>query len=182
MYFMFLHKSRIFLPFCLLLEGSCSGMCYRVVSTWTAKPYSLQPTAYSLLKTGSRVKKNLKAHCHALLFFRVYKVKAKAVPLHATKALGWRGGSYYSLFRLCQGSNLFRPVVQPVARHYIDWATQHTSKERRLLINLCFHAVCIGGKISTLKNLKENVVLIDLTGLDICVNTLSYFALGEGGM
>jgi hypothetical protein len=26
-------------------------------------------------------------------------------------------------FRLCQGSNFQRPVVQPVARHYTDWAT-----------------------------------------------------------
>jgi hypothetical protein len=25
---------------------------------------------------------------------------------------------------LCQGSNLDRPVVQPVARHYTDWATR----------------------------------------------------------
>jgi hypothetical protein len=29
-------------------------------------------------------------------------------------------------FRLCQASNLDRPVVQPVARHYTDWATQLT--------------------------------------------------------
>jgi hypothetical protein len=27
-------------------------------------------------------------------------------------------------FRLCRGSNLDRPVVQPVARHYTDWATR----------------------------------------------------------
>jgi hypothetical protein len=26
-------------------------------------------------------------------------------------------------FRLCQGSNVYRPVIQPVARHYTDWAT-----------------------------------------------------------
>jgi hypothetical protein len=30
-------------------------------------------------------------------------------------------------FRLCRGSNVDRAVVQPVARHYTDWATQHTS-------------------------------------------------------
>jgi hypothetical protein len=29
-------------------------------------------------------------------------------------------------FRLCQGSNLDCPVVQPVARHYTDWATRLT--------------------------------------------------------
>jgi hypothetical protein len=30
--------------------------------------------------------------------------------------------------RLCQGSNPDRPVVQPVARHYTDWATQLTER------------------------------------------------------
>jgi hypothetical protein len=29
-------------------------------------------------------------------------------------------------FRLCLGSNLDRPVVQPVAKHYTAWATQLT--------------------------------------------------------
>jgi hypothetical protein len=29
-------------------------------------------------------------------------------------------------FRLCRGSNFDRPVVQPVARHYTDWATRLT--------------------------------------------------------
>jgi hypothetical protein len=29
-------------------------------------------------------------------------------------------------FRLCRGSNVDRPVVQPVARHYTDWATRLT--------------------------------------------------------
>jgi hypothetical protein len=29
-------------------------------------------------------------------------------------------------FYLCRGSNLDRPVVQPVARHYTDWATRLT--------------------------------------------------------
>jgi hypothetical protein len=31
-------------------------------------------------------------------------------------------------FRLCQGSNLDRPVVQPVARYYTDWATRLTER------------------------------------------------------
>jgi hypothetical protein len=94
------------------------------------------------------------------------RYKAKALPLHATKALGWRGsiapthsrprhsmGGEWSAsrpgrtlppgkdprvptvqeagglqtqrlqeksFRLCRGSNLDRPVVQPVVIHYID--------------------------------------------------------------
>jgi hypothetical protein len=30
-------------------------------------------------------------------------------------------------FRLCRGSNLDRPVVQPVARHYTDWVTRLTN-------------------------------------------------------
>jgi hypothetical protein len=96
---------------------------------------------------------------------------AKAVPLHATKALGGRGGIYpthfrprhymgwvvsltsghalppekgppvligqeagwapepvwtqrleENFFRLCRGSSLDRPIVQPVARLYTDWA------------------------------------------------------------
>jgi hypothetical protein len=28
-------------------------------------------------------------------------------------------------FLLCRGSNVERPVVQPVARHYTDWASRH---------------------------------------------------------
>jgi hypothetical protein len=28
-------------------------------------------------------------------------------------------------FCLCRGSSLYRPVVQPIARHYTDWATWH---------------------------------------------------------
>jgi hypothetical protein len=99
--------------------------------------------------------------------------KAKAVPLHATKALGGErryssysfststldGGEWSAsrpglalalgtlipgkggwvgpragldteargkILCLCRGSNLDRPVVQPVARHYTDWATRLT--------------------------------------------------------
>jgi hypothetical protein len=33
-------------------------------------------------------------------------------------------------FLLFQGSNLDRPVVQPVARHYTDWATRPTQKSK----------------------------------------------------
>jgi hypothetical protein len=32
-------------------------------------------------------------------------------------------------FRLCQESNLDRPVFQPVARHYTDWATRLTKPD-----------------------------------------------------
>jgi hypothetical protein len=36
-------------------------------------------------------------------------------------------------FRLCRGSNLDRPVIQPVARYYTDWATRLTKKQLLLL-------------------------------------------------
>jgi hypothetical protein len=104
-----------------------------------------------------------------------YMLKAKAVPLHATKTLGgeevqlllildlgtrwgwvasvmprprfilgertpgthWTGGWVdpraglaqrleEKSFHLCWGSNLNSPVVQPLARHYTDWATRIT--------------------------------------------------------
>jgi hypothetical protein len=35
-------------------------------------------------------------------------------------------------FAPCRGSNLDRPVVQPVARHYTDWATRLSYKIRRI--------------------------------------------------
>jgi hypothetical protein len=38
-------------------------------------------------------------------------------------ALVWTQRLEEKSFRLCRGSNLDRPVVQPVARHYTDWAT-----------------------------------------------------------
>jgi hypothetical protein len=34
-------------------------------------------------------------------------------------------------FRLCRWSNLDRPVVQPVARHYTDWATRLTRNKMK---------------------------------------------------
>jgi hypothetical protein len=37
------------------------------------------------------------------------------------------------LFRLCRGSNLDRPVAQPLARHYTDWATRLTICSQILL-------------------------------------------------
>jgi hypothetical protein len=36
-------------------------------------------------------------------------------------------------FHLFQGSNLDRPVVQPVARQYTDWATSVLKKKRPLI-------------------------------------------------
>jgi hypothetical protein len=54
-------------------------------------------------------------------------------------------------FRLCRGSNLDRPVVQPVACHYTDWATRLTIKQIvhkitttvwSVYITPSFHSVC----------------------------------------
>jgi hypothetical protein len=38
----------------------------------------------------------------------------------------WTQGLEEKSIRLCRGSNLDRPVVQPVSRHYTDWATRFT--------------------------------------------------------
>jgi hypothetical protein len=38
----------------------------------------------------------------------------------------WRQRLEEKSFRLCRGSNLHRPVVQSVTRHYTDWATRLT--------------------------------------------------------
>jgi hypothetical protein len=82
--------------------------------------------------------------CSSFLWWlKVIELKAKAVQLYATKALGWRAEMGVSgqrhlpatepvwtqrleekSIRLCQGSNLNVPVVQPVARHYADWANR----------------------------------------------------------
>jgi hypothetical protein len=105
----------------------------------------------------------------------LFVLKAKAVSLHATKAIGggryssylfsisaldgdawsesrpgralapgigppipivqearwapepvWTQGLEEKSFRLCRESNLDSPAVQPVARHYTDWATRFT--------------------------------------------------------
>jgi hypothetical protein len=41
-------------------------------------------------------------------------------------------------FRLCWGSNLDRPVIQPIARYYIDWATRLTLTYYRYLFKIHF--------------------------------------------
>jgi hypothetical protein len=84
-----------------------------------------------------------------LTLWRIRKIiclitKAKSVPLHATEALGkgppvrivqeagwtlepvWTQRLHEKFFRLCRRSNLDRPVVQPIARLYTDWATRVT--------------------------------------------------------
>jgi hypothetical protein len=47
--------------------------------------------------------------------------KGPQVP--TAKEAGWAPDLEEKSFRLCRGSNLDRPVVQPVARQYTDWAT-----------------------------------------------------------
>jgi hypothetical protein len=53
----------------------------------------------------------------------------KGPPVPTGKEAGWAPQPVWTQrleeksFRLCRGSNLDRPVVQPVATHYTDWAT-----------------------------------------------------------
>jgi hypothetical protein len=43
-------------------------------------------------------------------------------------------------FRLCRGSNLDLPVVQPVARHYTDWATRVTiTNINKVNVHICIY-------------------------------------------
>jgi hypothetical protein len=54
----------------------------------------------------------------------------KGAPIPIVQEAGWAPEPVWTQrlqeksFRLCRGSNLDRPVVQPVARHYTDWATR----------------------------------------------------------
>jgi hypothetical protein len=63
--------------------------------------------------------------CHAL-------APGKGSPVHIVQEAGWTPEPVWTQsleekpFYLCWGSNLDRPVVQPVARHYNDWANRLT--------------------------------------------------------
>jgi hypothetical protein len=53
----------------------------------------------------------------------------KGPPVPIVQEAGWAPEPVWTQVRgkilcLCRGSNLDRPVVQPVARHYTDWATR----------------------------------------------------------
>jgi hypothetical protein len=56
----------------------------------------------------------------------------KGPPVPIVQEAGWAPEPVWTQrleensFRLYLGSNLDRPVVQPVARHYTDWATRLT--------------------------------------------------------
>jgi hypothetical protein len=53
----------------------------------------------------------------------------KGLPVPIVQEAGWAPALIWTQrpeeksFRFCQGSNLDHPVVQPIARHYTDWAT-----------------------------------------------------------
>jgi hypothetical protein len=56
----------------------------------------------------------------------------KGPPVPIVQEAGWASEPVWTQrlqqksFRLCRGSNLDRPVVQPVARHYTDWTIRLT--------------------------------------------------------
>jgi hypothetical protein len=64
--------------------------------------------------------------------------RGKGPPVPIVQEAGWAPESVWTQrlqeesFRLCWGSNLDRPVVQPVARHYTDWATRLISTKQHL--------------------------------------------------
>jgi hypothetical protein len=57
---------------------------------------------------------------------------AEGPPVPIVQEAGWAPEPVWTQrleeksYRLCRVSNLDRPVVQPVARHYTDWATRLT--------------------------------------------------------
>jgi hypothetical protein len=60
-------------------------------------------------------------------------IPGKGPPVPIVQEAGWAPVPVWTQrlekksFRLCRGSNLNRPFVQPVARHYTNWATRLTS-------------------------------------------------------
>jgi hypothetical protein len=54
----------------------------------------------------------------------------KGLPVPIVQVAGWAPGPVYTqrlgekFFRLCRGTDLDRPVIQSMARHYTDWAAQ----------------------------------------------------------
>jgi hypothetical protein len=63
-------------------------------------------------------------------------------------------------FRLCRGSNLDRPVVQPLARHYTDWASRLTTYSSPIWKSLLsFYLIfCMGVKLKSITP-KRNIDL-----------------------
>jgi uncharacterized membrane protein len=65
----------------------------------------------------------------------------KGPPVPIVQEAGWAPEPFWTQrleeksFRLCRGSNLDRPVIQPVARHYTDWATRLTLQKKTKYLN-----------------------------------------------
>jgi hypothetical protein len=66
------------------------------------------------------------------------------------------------LFRLFQGSNLDCPVVQSVARHYIDWGTPAPSILYNKLNKFSLYLLCIQNNTWVLYFLVYKVLIRDL--------------------
>jgi hypothetical protein len=66
----------------------------------------------------------------------------KGPPVHIVHEAEWAPEPVWTqrlkekFFRLCRGSNLDRPIVQPVVRHYTDWAARLTGRCLGLLNSL----------------------------------------------
>jgi hypothetical protein len=99
----------------------------------------------------------------------------KGPPVPTVQEAGWAPEPVWTQrleeisFRLCRGLNLNRPVVQPVARHYTDWATRLTKYTYiALLMNktLPFNAYSHTFRIITI---SSNVYLQSLVHVGCCL-------------
>jgi hypothetical protein len=61
----------------------------------------------------------------------------KGPPVPVVQEAGWAPETTRKILCLCQGSNLDRPVVQPVARHYTDWATRRIHPVKKAALKVC---------------------------------------------
>jgi hypothetical protein len=68
----------------------------------------------------------------------------KEPPVPVVQEAGWASEPVWTQrleeksFRICRGSNTDRPVVQPVVRHYTDWATPSPITKGEWT-NICLH-------------------------------------------
>jgi hypothetical protein len=94
----------------------------------------------------------------------------KGPPVPIVQEARWVPGAVWTQrvedksFVLCRGSNLDRPVVRPVARHYIDWATRLTStNESQVYSGLTFTVTHI--YLGTTPNRHTASILFEHTGI-----------------
>jgi hypothetical protein len=102
-------------------KKSCSTIRYE--DAWGERRYSSYSFSFSALDGGqwsaARPGRDLPP--------------GKGPPVPIVQEAGWTPEPVWiqrleeKSFRLCRGSNLNHPVVQPVARHYTDWATRLTT-------------------------------------------------------